>query len=222
MIKIDFHVHTNSSLDSTIKPGELARKAKQLGIVPAVTDHSTTASWEKMKSAGAVFIRGEEIRTTSGDLVGLFLNEEIRPKLSFEETVDKIKEQGGLVYLPHMYDNTRYGCGDEYAHLVDIIEIFNARCIGGRFNERAAEAAGRLGKPGAAGSDSHFLLEFGSTYNEMPEFDIENPAELMKILKSGRMKIVGKNAPVYVRGTTSLVKLGRKIKRKLSMGKDIK
>jgi len=222
MIRIDFHVHTNSSLDSTIKPEELAGKAKQLGIVPAVTDHSTTASWEKMESTGAVFIRGEEVRTTSGDLVGLFLTEEIQPKLSFEETVDKIRGQGGLVYLPHMYDTTRYGCGDEYAHLVDIIEVFNARCMGGRFNERAAEAAGKLGKPGAAGSDSHFLLEFGTTYNEMPEFDMESPAELMRILKSGRMKMAGKNAPPYVRGTTSLVKLGRKIKKKLGLGKDIK
>jgi predicted metal-dependent phosphoesterase TrpH len=212
MIKIDFHVHTNSSIDSNIKPTELARKAKKLGIIPAITDHNTTESWEKMKSI--VFIPGEEIRTTAGDVIGLFLNEEIPKHLSFEETAERIKEQEGLVYLPHMYDRTRHGCGDEYAHLADIIEVFNGRCIG-TFNELAAEAARNLDKPAAAGSDSHFLSEFGGTYTEVPLSDIGNHEELLDALKDA--KIVGKRAPFYVRGTTTLLKLGRKAGRRIGI-----
>ena len=215
-MKIDFHVHTNSSLDSSIKPGELAKKAEPLGIIPAITDHNTTESWKKMKST---FIPGEEIRTTAGDLIGLFLTEEIPKHLSFEETIDKIKEQGGLSYLPHMYDKTRYGCGDEFADLIDIIEVFNGRCLD-VFNELAAKTAKTLDKPGAAGSDSHFLFEFGRTYTEVPEFDMENPKELLEALENA--KITGKKAPFYVRGTTTLVKMGRKIGRKIGLGKAIK
>lgn len=220
-MKVDFHVHTNSSLDSSIKPAELAEKAKKLGIIPAITDHSTADSWKKMKSLVAVFIQGEEIRCTSGDVIGLFLTEEISSGLSFEETADRIKEQGGLVYLPHMYDNTRYGCGSEYAELADIIEVFNGRCMGA-FNELAVETARKLNKPGAAGSDSHFLMEFGNTYTEIPDFDIEKPKELINALKSSETKIIGKGAPFYVRGTTTVLKLGRKLSRRLGMGKDIK
>ncbi len=212
MMKIDFHVHTNSSLDSNIKPAELAEKAKELGIIPAITDHNTVESWKKMKSA--VFIPGEEIRATAGDVIGLFLTEEIASRLSFEETADRIREQGGLVYIPHMYDKTRHGCDEGYAHLADIIEVFNGRCIRA-FNELAAETARNLDKPGAAGSDSHFLSEFGGTYTELPDFDIETPKEVLKALK--KAKITGKSAPFYVRGTTTLLKLGRKIGRKINI-----
>ena len=215
-MKIDFHVHTNSSLDSSIKPDELAKKAESLGIIPAITDHNTTESWEKMKST---FIPGEEIRTTAGDLIGLFLTEEIPKHLSFEESIDKIKGQGGLSYLPHMYDKTRYGCGDEFADLIDIIEVFNGRCLD-VFNELAAETARNLDKPGAGGSDSHFLFEFGRTYTEVPEFDMENPKELLQAL--GNARITGRKAPFYARGTTTLVKMGRKIGRKVGLGKAIK
>ncbi len=221
MMRIDFHVHTNSSVDSTIKVGELAKKARQLGVIPAITDHGSGGSWEGMKSTGAVFIQGEEIRTLSGDLIGLFVTEEIPSRLSFEETADRIKEQGGLVYLPHMYDKTRYGCGDGHIDLVDIIEVFNGRCISA-FNELAAETAKKTAKLGSAGSDSHFLLEFGDTYTELPDFDIENPRELLKALGSGRTRIIGRSAPFYVRGTTTAVKLGRELGRKLGIGKDIK
>ncbi len=219
-MKIDFHVHTNFSIDSTIKVSGLSQKSKQLGIIPAITDHSTIAANREFRKTGAPFIPGEEIRTDCGDLIGLYLNEEIERKIHFPEAIDRIKEQGGISYLPHMYDTTRYGCGDRYAHLVDIIEIYNARCLDNRINEKAAETAMKLGKPGAAGSDAHFLFEFGKTYNELPDFDIENPKELMKSLE--KVKITGKKAPFYVRGPTAVYKTLRKIKKKFRMGKDIK
>jgi len=218
-MKVDFHVHTDFSIDGLIKVGELARKSKELGVIPVISDHNTLEGVKEFRKTGAPFIPGEEIRTESGDLTGIFLSEKIEKKLSFPETVDKIKEQGGLAYLPHMYDMSRHGCGDEFAGLVDIIEVFNARCLNSKLNERALETAEKLGKPGAAGSDSHFLLEFGKTYTELPEFDIENPKELMKAL--GRKRIIGKKIPFYLRGPPYIVMHFRKIKKKL-MGKDIK
>jgi len=220
-MKIDFHVHTNFSSDSTIKVKDLAKKSKESGIIPAITDHSTIAANSKFRETNIGFIPGEEIRTDCGDLIALYLTEEIEPYIHFPDAIDKIKEQGAISILPHMYDNTRHGCGDKYAKLVDVIETFNARCINNSFNQRAADIARKLGKPGVAGSDSHFLFEFGKTYNELPDFDIGNPKELMKALKSGKNKIIAKKAPFFVRGPTAMYKAARKLRKKL-LGKDIK
>jgi predicted metal-dependent phosphoesterase TrpH len=216
-IKLDFHVHTNHSSDSIIKPAELAKKSRQLGILPTIADHNSISAWKDMKAADAEFIPAEEIRTTAGDLIGLFINELIPKGLSFPETVDRIKQQGGLAYLPHMYDQTRQGSGDKYAKLVDIIETFNGRCIG-NMNKRAEETAKKFKKPGAAGSDSHFLFEFGSTYTELPDLDsdISSPSALLKAFKSKKAVLIKKTAPVYVRGITFLLSKTRKFRKKLS------
>ncbi|MEM2908645.1 MAG: PHP domain-containing protein [Candidatus Bilamarchaeaceae archaeon] len=216
-MKIDFHVHTTASMDASIKPAELAKKAALFGITPAITDHNSIDSWKKMKETNTRFIPGEEIRTTSGDLIGLFLTENIPANLSPEETIERIREQGGLAYAPHMYDITRHGCGDSCAMSVDIIEIFNARCLGD-LNTCAKKTAEQLKKPGAAGSDSHFLFEFGTTYTILPEIDIENPKAVLKALKGKGVKIIGKSAPIYVRGATSIFSKVRMLWRSLNGG----
>lgn len=198
-MKIDFHVHTNTSIDSIINPADLIKKSQAIGVLPVITDHDSIQGWKKMKKG--TFIPGIEVRTKQGDVIGIFVNEEIPRKIEIEEAVERIREQGALVYLPHMYDSTRRGCGAEYAHLADIIEVFNGRCSR-KCNEMAEETATALKKPKAAGSDSHFLFEFGGTYVETESFDIESPRELLKALKSKDAKIFGKSAPLYVRGPT--------------------
>ncbi|MFH1222275.1 MAG: PHP-associated domain-containing protein [Candidatus Micrarchaeota archaeon] len=214
-MKVDFHVHTTASIDGFIAVADLAKRSKKFGIIPALTDHNTGASWEKMKSARVPFIAGEEISTTAGDFIGLFLTEAIPKKVSAEEAADRIKQQGGLSYLPHMYDRTRKGCGSKYADLADIIEVFNARCLT-PFNKQAEQTAAALKKPRAAGSDSHFLFEFGSTYTSLPAFDLDNPKSLLKALKSRAVKLTCQPAPFYVRGTTWLLSKGKKMWRSVN------
>jgi len=209
-MKIDFHVHTDASFDSIIKPKELAAKSRRTGIMPAITDHDTMAGCRKMKGLGQAFIPGCEIRTLQGDLIGLFLTEEVPRKLDFDEALDRIRQQGGLACLPHMHDKTRKGCGPAYARSVDMIEIFNGRCFK-QFNEMAEKTARLLKKPGVAGSDSHFLFEFGHTYTEMPDFDFESPKQLVKALKSKKTKHYCRSAPFYVRGPTWLLSKTRKL-----------
>jgi predicted metal-dependent phosphoesterase TrpH len=213
LILLDFHTHTHHSRDCLINPKSLAKKAMKLGIIPAITDHDKLTNDRSMFPVpGFRFIPGEEIRTDKGDLIGLYLSEEIPKYTPSEEAIDLIHEQGGLAYLPHMFDTTRKGIPDpEFAKKVDIIEVFNARSVVGGFNKKAQAFAKENNLPGAAGSDSHFLLEFGSTYTELPDFDLDNPRELMKALPKAR--IVGKKAPIYVRGTTTLVKFWKKIFR---------
>jgi len=210
-MKIDFHIHTRYSPDSMIKPEDLARKAEKLGIIPSVTDHWSIGCHARMRSLCAEFIPGEEILTDRGDLIGLYVSELIPKGTPFLEALDRIREQGGLAYLPHMYDYGRSGAhaGDEEAAKVDIIEVFNARCLKKEYNEKAKAFAEKHSKLKAAGSDSHFLFEFGSTYTELPDFDIEDPKALLRALRSA--KLVTKKAPFFVRGTTTLLMLAKKV-----------
>jgi predicted metal-dependent phosphoesterase TrpH len=209
-MRLDLHTHTKYSRDSRTEPKDLTEKANKMDIVFAVTDHDSMGGVSELNALGARFIPGEEIGTDKGDLIGLYLSEEIPKKTGYLETLDLIHEQGGLAYLPHMFDITRKGMANpDLAKKVDIIEIFNARSVMKNFNEKAQAFAKENDIPGAAGSDCHFLFEFGSTYTELPDFDIENPKELLKSLQSSN--VVGKPAPIYVKGTTTLVKFWKKL-----------
>ncbi len=211
-LKIDLHCHTHYSIDSIIKPRELAAKAKKASIVPAISDHNTLAAHKELHALGMRFIPSEEIRTIEGDLIGLYLQEVIPKKTPFLEALDMIKEQGALSYLPHMFDKTRHGVAyHQLANKVDIIEAFNARCPLQKYNDDAIHFAKKHKKLIAAGSDSHFLFEFGRTYFEVSaEFeDIkDNPKALLRALKS--VKIHAKKAPLFVRGSTLVVKFAKR------------
>ena len=117
-------------------------------------------------------IVGEEILTAGGDLIALFLESAVPPGLSVAETVAAVREQGGLVGIPHPFDRFRNSMArvadlEALAGLVDWIEAYNARLIGGSGNERAAEFAVAHGLPGVAVSDAHSVLEVAVAYTVM-------------------------------------------------------
>jgi predicted metal-dependent phosphoesterase TrpH len=219
-MKIDFHVHTKSSIDSTIDPKALAKKSAELGIIPAIADHSSIGSHAMMRALKAPFIPAEEIFTDKGDLIGLYLSELIPKKTPFLEAIDQIRAQGGLAYIPHMFDYGRSGkhAGEDEAAKADIVEVFNARCMRKEYNEKAAAFAKRHILPGAAGSDSHFFFEFGSTYTDLPGLepdDIGSPKALLKALKGRTARLETRTAPFFVRGTTTIVAMTRRLTRAL-------
>ncbi len=187
-MRIDFHVHTNYSIDSTIEPKQLLQKSREIGIIPALCDHNSIKSHSAIPKNSKVIL-GEEIKTDVGDLIGYYVNELIPKNTPFLEAVDKIKEQGGLSCLPHGFDKIRYNIGNrypEYAKKVDLIEGFNSRCIFKEANKLAENFAKKYKKLTTCGSDSHFLFEFGKTYSILPEFDLESPKELLKALKNAK------------------------------------
>ena len=212
-MKIDFHVHTRRSPDSIIKVADLARKSTKLGIIPSLADHNSIKAHADMRATGAPFVPAEEVFTDRGDLVGLYVNEQIPKGTSFLETIDIIHGQGGLAYLPHMFDYGRSGrhvSGPDAAK-VDIVEVFNARCLDQDFNRKAKGFAESHKLPQAAGTDSHFLFEFGSTYVDMPGLDeLDDSKALLRALKSNGTRLITRPAPPYARGTTTIISFVRR------------
>jgi predicted metal-dependent phosphoesterase TrpH len=195
LLKADLHTHTYFSPDSITSPDKYVQTCLKRSInCVAVTDHgSIGGALAVEKLASFKVIIGEEVESSEGEIIGLFLQEEVPVGLSAEETVQRIKEQGGLVCIPHPFDRFR---GEHLAEAalmrilpqVDIIETLNARTIFRRDNERAARFAQEHGLAMSAGSDAHSTRELGRACVEMPEFD--GPRQFLAALKEGR--IVGR------------------------------
>jgi predicted metal-dependent phosphoesterase TrpH len=143
----------------------------------AVLDHNSIEGAVALaKMAPFQVIVGEEIYTPDGEIAGLFLQERIPPGQSLPQTVDCIREQGGLVYVPHPFDKYRGSAIGEQALVsvcerVDVLEVLNARVLVAADNCRAAEFAAAHGLAAGAGSDAHTAQEIGAAFVEMPAFD---------------------------------------------------
>ena len=140
-----------------------------------LTDHNSISGALELEKLGAGrVVVGEEIMTTQGELIGLFLSRLVPAGLTAQETATEIRRQGGLVYLEHPYDAFRRHLTEEaieeIADLIDIVEVLNGRSDG-QANQRAQDLCETLGAAPAAGSDAHTLREIGSVYLEMEGFD---------------------------------------------------
>ena len=175
----DFHVHTHHSKDCATEVEEILERASDVGLdVVAVTDHNEVAGgFEALALAeryGVRVIVGEEVKTSEGEVIGLFLQERIAPGLTFAATIAQIKAQGGVVYVPHPFDRLHSVPGSSLlkANLtdVDVIEVFNSRIAYPGFNEKAVRFAERHRVPAAAGSDAHVLAGLGTALTGMGEF----------------------------------------------------
>jgi hypothetical protein len=211
---IDLHCHTSSSFDSLANPGAVVRAAARRGLTHlAVTDHDRIDGALRARDAAPddlMVIVGEEIKTADGDLVAIFIDKAVPRGMSALETIAAIREQGGLVGIPHPFDRTRgYGrkSGADPAAIagaVDWVESYNARVIGSSANEKAALFAREYSLPGLCASDSHTVFEVGVSYN-IVEGDPSTPAGLLASLTS--VDIQPHRASYYVRAWTPVAKL---------------
>ena len=208
---IDLHCHTNASFDCLARPADVVKAAAARGLTHlVVTDHDRidgALAARDLAPAGLTVIVGEEVKTTDGDLVAAFLQHAVPPGLSAVETVSAIREQGGLVGIPHPFDRMRGSKLSEarladLATRVDWIEVHNARLVGGG-NDRAAEFAREHGLPGAAASDAHSTLEVGVAYTAV-EGDPSTPAGLLAGL--AKAELVPGRASYFVRLWTPVAK----------------
>jgi len=178
LIKADLHIHTAYSPDSATSLQQVIACCRKNGInCVAVTDHNSILGALKLREmAPFTVIVGEEIMTRSGEIIGYFLDEEIPAFLPAEETARRIKDQGGLVCIPHPFDTLRRSTLrrktlEALLPYIDIIEVFNARVVLSRHNLSARVFALANELLGSAGSDAHISSEIGGTYVEMPDFN---------------------------------------------------
>ena len=215
LIKADFHMHTHFSPDSETDPGKLVKRCLKVGLeLIAVTDHNTIEGALKVKdSAPFPVIIGEEIKTSAGEIPGLFLKDTIPAGLSPIDTAHRIKDQGGLVSLPHPFDRFRSEVIDgkainELIPLLDIVEIFNSRNNLSADDRKAEKFAKEHNLLTSGVSDAHTLMELGRTYVQMPEFD-GTPSDFKIALSKGT--IVGKRMSPLIHITTTLTRIKKKI-----------
>jgi predicted metal-dependent phosphoesterase TrpH/glycosyltransferase involved in cell wall biosynthesis len=194
-ILADLHLHTSWSHDCQIPVEELLDHAEAEGLgAIAVTDHNVFGgareAVEQARGRDLVVIPGEEVKTADqGEVIGLFLSEEIPRGLSFGDTVEAIRAQGGIVYLPHPFDRLHAipEPATLHRHLaqVDVLEVYNARLLFEAYNDEALRFARKYDLTMGAGSDAHVLQGVGTGAVRMRAFD--GPEEFLVSLRSGQV-----------------------------------
>jgi len=208
---IDLHCHTSASFDSLATPAKVVQSAAARGLTHLViTDHDGIDGALRASDAAPdelTVIVGEEVRTAEGDLIAAFLERAVPSGASAVDTIAAIREQGGLVGIPHPFDRFRGSLLRDarmaaLAGSVDWVETHNARIVGSG-NDRAAAFALEHGLPGVAVSDAHTLLEVGVAYTAV-DGDPSTPGGLLAALASA--ELVPGRASYAVRLWTPLAK----------------
>ena len=194
-IAADLHLHTSWSHDCQIPVEELLDHAEAQGLgAIAVTDHNifggALEAVELARDRDLTVIPGEEVKTDGeGEVIGLFLREEIQRGMSFSDTVAAIRAQGGIVYLPHPFDRLHSIPSAKtlkgHLEVLDVVEVYNARLLFEAYNDEALRFARKYGLTMGAGSDAHVLQGVGTGGVRMRAFD--GPEEFLESLRSAQV-----------------------------------
>ncbi len=199
-------------MDCQNEPEDIVKRCQTLGIdCIAVCDHDAVqGALELKKIAPFKVIVAEEVLTHNGEVMGMFLKEHIASGIPIEKAIAAIKEQGGLVAIPHPFDPLR-GLRlnteefDKLAPQINIIEVFNARCPFGKSDLKARTFAKKHNLPGTAGSDAHIISEIGNVIVTLPDFN--SPQEFLVALKEAGIQ--GKRSSPFVHFHSTWAKLRR-------------
>src|SRR5207248_316870 len=194
-IVADLHMHTSWSHDCSIDVDDLLDHAEAEGLSAiAVTDHNVFGgaleAVERARDRNLIVIPGEEVKTDGqGEVIGLFLKEEIPRGLSFGDTIEAIRAQGGLVYVPHPFDRLHAipDAATLHKHIaeIDVLEVYNARLLFEGYNDEAVRFARKYNLTAGAGSDAHVLQGVGTGAVRMRRFD--GPEEFLLSLRSAEV-----------------------------------
>ena len=218
IIRVDFHVHSIGSPDSLSKGEALYRQAKKLGLGKLViTDHNSTKTvFELQKMYPDYVIAGEEILTTKGEILAIFVKEELPKGIEPLEAFKRLKDQNAFISLSHPYAYMRHGWTEaemeEFLPYLDAIETANARNLPD-MNLSAAKFASEHGLCGTAGSDAHGLRELGAMGLSLPDFNSAD--ELREAVRSA--EVFGKESPLTVRLYSRKAVFLKMIHRKLGI-----
>jgi hypothetical protein len=208
-MKYDFHTHSKYSADGYVEPKTMVKIAAKVGLSGiGVTDHNTIKGGlaaKKYENDEIQVIVGSEILTDKGEVIGIFLTEEIKSAL-FIDVIEEIKAQNGVVVVPHPFDGIRSTSlhPTHYdSRFIDSVEVFNSRCVRQAYNDMAKDYAKENYLNSIAGSDAHFENEIG---NAGVETDSDN---IKEAVLNGNVTVFGKRSNIINPVTTKLLKIWR-------------
>lgn len=210
--KVDLHTHSIISHDGGLdEQGYTKVLASHILDVVAITDHNEISFAQKVQHRlGERIIVGEEIDALEGQIVGLFLKERVSPGLTAVKTALAVRNQKGLVYIPHPFETRRGGLPmaviESIDDLIDVVEVYNSRTLARSKTAQALQFAKEKGFAMAASSDAHGYLGLGGSYSLMN--DMPHEGNLVSLLRKAAYQ--KKTASVLTRLTPSYNKL-RKI-----------
>lgn len=213
-LRLDLHLHTVGSWDCLSDPHAVLERAAARGVGRiAITDHNRLDVALRMAEVYPErVIPGEEVKTAEGiDVIGLYLSEEIPGGTPARETIERVRAQGGIPYLPHPYAAGKGGGGrfaEELAPLVDVVEVFNGRLHPGRLNAPAEELARRHGKLRGGGSDAHTISEVAGVSVEVATHP-NRPEPLLRALSDAIVR--GRTASNLVHLASTWAKVRKKL-----------
>jgi hypothetical protein len=206
-IVCDLHLHTEWSHDCSMPVAAVLDHAEAIGLgAIAITDHNrfggALEAVELARDRDLIVIPAEEVKTDGqGEVIGLFLREEIPRGLSFAETVAAIRAQGGVVYIPHPFDRMHaipdVALLQKHLAEIDVFEVYNARLLFEAYNDEALRFARKYNLTMGAGSDAHVLQGVGTGAVRMRAFD--GPEEFLASLRTAEILRRPKSL-VYLQG----------------------
>ncbi len=213
LIKCDFHIHSEHSIDGIVPVKKIIEVAKKKGFsCIAIADHNTmrgaNEAMELTKGESSFCaVPAAEYATEKGHILGLFLESEPQNLVpvddfhyTFDSVISEIKRCGGLAFFAHPFkEKSRDRFERAIFSEVDGIEIFNSRAGCKRYlppNDYAADAAAELLMPFTAGSDAHVAAEIGNAalYLEVDSLSLSDIKEAV-LKRGGRVR--GRNSKAF-------------------------
>ena len=206
-VSVDPHVHSEDSYDGHEPVELLLEHAADIGLDGiVVTDHDEIG--ESLRAAelapeyGLVGIPGVEVSTAAGHLLAIGVEERPEARRPFAETVERVRDLGGIAVVPHPFQRTRHGVRRRRIGDADAIEIFNAWLFTGYRNRRARRFASRNGYPGVAASDAHSASYLGRAYTDVTIEGASSIAELdgddvVDAIADGSADVRGRRQPIH-------------------------
>ncbi|XGI83620.1 CehA/McbA family metallohydrolase [Halorutilales archaeon Cl-col2-1] len=203
-LKVDLHVHSDASHDGRSSVESILERASEIGLdAVAITDHDSISeslrAHEIASEYDIISIPGVEISTSDGHLLALGIEDLPEIGMPIDETVERVRDLGGLAVVPHPFQRTRHGAGK--VDDCDAMEVYNSRLLTGRSNRKARKYAEANGFTQVGGSDAHTVSMVGRTYTEILttiDSKIETSENVVDSLRQGVTSIHGKRTPIHL------------------------